>query len=278
MVNRPNAPTRLPPEAFLAPPAPVLSLTPRIGLPPEAVDYFHGQTAERTSWRAMQNLGLVAGGRCVVALGLGGVSEAFLRGGVAGRIGDGPSAFHPSIFALSCLGVAAGFSLHAWGTARFYLDTAQLNRHRALVVAVFGALGAVLVTGGGTFYAWGLAHHREDAVWETLPIRAIGNAFVFACIPNSFASSEMVHGNVPIKHRLIARDSAFALGGMFLMAWAQISTPCPPGPMWSRELAQCAGIIGIAIGGALPRSDSNRAQAAQRTALRELAAHTPPRS
>lgn len=275
MVPRPNAPRAIQLLGVPAAASPATrTATPRIGLPPEAVDYFHQATAERHSWRAMHNLALVTGGRCVVALGLAGVSEAFARGGLNAHAPHRGS-FHPTVFILGCVGAAVGLGLHVWGVLRFYQDTAQLNRQRAVVVGVAGVLGAVLVTGGGTLYAWGMVHHRSHVVWETLPIRSVGNALVFACIPNSFAASEMVHGNVPIRHRLIARDGAFALGGMFLMAWAQIASPCPPGPLWSRELAQCAGIMGIAIGGALPRSDSNRAQAATRQAHRQLTALTP---
>lgn len=252
---------------------------------PEAVDYFNTVTEERQSWRAMKNLALVATGRCTLTLGLGGVLEGFAPGRIGNKaptvpMGDGAEGFgammpmplalyHKALFGLGLAGCLVGISVHAAGLARFYNDTASINKKRAQVVCAAATTGAALVTVGGAYYLYGVIHRRETIVWEALPMRTIGNFLVYGAIPNSFSASEITHGNTPLPNRVLLRDLFFALGGAFLMTWAQISTPDPPAPLWARELAQCAGIICIAIGGALPRVDGMRAQSQLRTRGRQ---------
>lgn len=251
--------------------------SPGVTVSPAAVDYFNQVTADRHSWRALQNLGLVAVGRCLLTLGLAGVLEAYVPGAITHTAGGKPTCmppprpgfavdYHPAIFGLGIAGTVIGFCAHTWGIARFYNDTRAINERRANVVASIAMLGATLVTTGGTFYLYGILDQRDKVLWEALPLRAIGNFCVFGAIPNSFSASEIVWGDIPVRNRLILRDLFFALGGMMLMTWAQISTPDPPAPLWAREVTQCLGIICIAIGGALPRVDGQRAAAD----LREL--------
>lgn len=261
--------------AFRPPPTPAWggSRTPHgMQIAAEAVDYFHAQTGERKSWRAVQNLAMVAGGRCVISLGLAGVSEAYVRGGLlalpkvdqqSGSL-QAVQNFHVPIFTLGALGAAAGLLMHTIGVARFHHDTSKINRKRAHIVATAATLGALLVAGGGAYYAYALVQKDAKAVWGTLPIRALGNGCVFFSIPASFTSSELTHGLTPVQNRILWRDLCFAGGGMFLMAWAQISSPTPPAPLWAREVTQCVGIVMTALGGALPRVEAMRAQATAR--------------
>jgi hypothetical protein len=249
--------------------------SPGVQVDPAAVDYFNATSAERHSWRAMQNLGLVAVGRSLLTLGLGGVLEGFSLMAINAQAplrpvpGAPPTApgrrsveiAHPVIFGLGMAGAAVGLSMHVAGLARFYSDTSKIKRRRAQIVLAAGTAGAVLVTVGGSYYLYGIVAKRDTILWEALPLRSVGNFLVYGAIPNSFSASEMVHGDIPLKNRVLLRDLFFALGGMFLMTWAQISTPDPPAPLWAREIAQCLGIICIAMGGALPRVDGMRAQA-----------------
>ena len=248
--------------------------SPGVQVDPAAVDYFNATTAERHSWRALQNLGLVAGGRSLLTLGLGGVLQGFSPAAIgANPMVPGnrphpmmphhgaPEIAHPAIFGLGVAGAVIGLALHATGLGRFYNDTSKISRRRALAVLTAGTSGALLVTAGGAYYLYGIVVKREAILWEALPMRSVGNFLVYGAIPNSFSASEMVHGNIPLKNRIVLREFFFALGGMFLMTWAQISTPDPPAPLWAREIAQCFGIICIAMGGALPRVDGMRAQA-----------------
>jgi hypothetical protein len=248
--------------------------SPGVQVDPAAVDYFNATSAERHSWRALQNLMLVAGGRSLLTLGLGGVLQGFSPAAIgANPMVPGhdpypmmphhgaPEIAHPVIFGLGVAGAAVGLALHTTGLGRFYNDTSKISRRRAQAVLTAGTTGALLVTVGGAYYLYGIVVKREAILWEALPMRSVGNFLVYGAIPNSFSASEMVHGNIPIQNRVVLRDLFFALGGMFLMTWAQISTPDPPAPLWAREIAQCFGIICIAMGGALPRVDGMRAQA-----------------
>lgn len=237
---------------------------------PAAVDYFHAQTAERTSWRALQNLAMVAGGRCIVSLGLAGVSEAYVRGGLL-ALPNRPEPlsgvmqhFHQEVFILGAVGAVIGLLLHTIGVGRFHHDTSKINRRRAHIVGAAATLGAFMVAGGGAWYAYALVQNAKTQAWETLPVRAVGNGCVFFSIPASFSSSELTHGVIPIKNRILWRDACFAGGGALLMAWAQMSAPHPPAPLWAREVTQCLGIVLTALGGALPRVDAMRAQATAR--------------
>jgi hypothetical protein len=145
--------------------------------------------------------------------------------------------------------------------ARFHHDTSKINRRRAHLVGTAATVGALMVAGGGAWYAYALVQDTRAPVWETLPVRAVGNGCVFFSIPASFSSSELTHGVIPIRNRILWRDMCFAGGGMLLMAWAQMAAPTPPAPLWAREVTQCAGIVLTALGGALPRVDAMRAQA-----------------
>lgn len=247
----------------------------------EAVDHFCQANGPKRSWRAAHNLGLVVGGRCLISLGLGGIIQAFipgpltsdrprqLPGATAPHLGHG--LHHPAIFALGLVGAAVGLGLHTFGISRFYADTACINRRRARLVATAATLGAMMVAGGGTQYSYASINENKDATWEALPVRAMGNFLVFACLPNSFGASELVHGQLPLGHRVIIRDVSLALGGACLLIWCQISAAYPhPAPLVAREAAEVAGIIGIALGAALPRVDAFSAQAEARAAQREL--------
>ena len=228
--------------------------SPGITVAPEAVDYFHQQnhTGTVTSTRALTSLGLVAGGRITMALGLAGVSTGFKHGQA-----------HP--YVLGALGIGAGFCLSATGITRSYNDTACLNVRRARVSAAAATLGALMVAGGGVLVSAG--HGKAMAVYEGLPLRAVGNFLVYGAIPNAFSAAEIVHGDSPIHHRVLTRDLTMALSGMFLMTWAHISTPTPPAPLWAREASQCAGIVCLAVSGALARTDTSRAQSNARASL-----------
>lgn len=230
--------------------------SPGITVAPEAVDYFHqrNQTGTETSTRALTTLGLVAGGRITMALGLAGVSTGFKHGGT-----------HP--YVLGALAIGCGFTLTALGVVRSYNDTACLNVRRAQVSAAAAIIGAMLVAGGGVFVSASQANGNTAGVYEALPMRAIGNFLVYGAIPNAFSAAEIVHGDAPIRHRVLTRDLTMALAGMFLMTWAHISTPKPPAPLWAREVAQCGGIVCLALSGALARTDMSRAQSNARLAL-----------
>lgn len=228
--------------------------SPGISVAPEAVDYFQQATGGETSTRALTSLALVAGGRVMVALGVAGVSTAFEHG----------TTRH---YVLGGLGVGAGLLVAAVGIGRSHRDTSHLNVRRAHVSAAASIVGALLVAGGGVMVAAGQASGQVAVVYEALPLRALGNFFVLGAIPNAFSSAEIVHGDVPIPHRVATRDLTMALAGAFLMTWAHLSAPNPPAPLWARELSQCGGIVCLALSGALARTDMSRAQAKARIAL-----------
>jgi hypothetical protein len=280
--NRAHRPTFLRNRSSqLSPPTPWsgAAMSPGIRVEPEAVDYFHEATADRRSWRAAQNMAMVVGGRCVVSLGLGGVIQSFIPGSLTAPRPPvatpgtpphlGRHMFHPVIFWLALTGAAIGLAVHTYGVVRFYRDTSSINRNRAIMVATAATLGAFMVAGGGVQYSYAVINQDSRATWEALPVRAIGNFLVFACLPNSFSASEVVHGQLPIGHRILIRDLSLALGGAALLVYSQVSSAKPePAPLYARELTQVAGIIGIGIGAALPRVDAMRAQADARAAHR----------
>lgn len=257
--------------------------SPDVGVPPGAVDYFYSVNAERRSWRAVRNLGLVITGRCVISLGLGGLSQSFVPGPLssphppAGPNGPQPlgTVHHHWLLQLGIVGTVIGLLVHLSGVYCFHADTRKINTKRAHLAAAAGIAGVLLVAGGGVQASLGAVELDSRQQWEALPVRSLGNFLVFGALPNSFASSEIVHGLTPLKHRLIVRDVCFAAGGGFLMAWAMLSTPSPPAPLWAREMTQCLGIFGVAAGGALPRSEAQRAQADARIALRRVADISP---
>lgn len=242
---------------------------------PDAVDYFHHETSGQRSWRAMQNLALVATGRCLVSLGLAGISEAYVPGGLAtgpdrtdavAGIALSPHDFRFTVFVLGALGTVTGLLAHTIGVARFHHDTSKINRRRAHLVATAATVGAFLIAGGGAFYAYTLVQKDVAAGWGALPMRAVGNACLFFSIPASFSSSELVWGATPMRNRILWRDAFFASGGMTLIAWGQMSLGPNAAPLWARETTQCVGIVLTALGGALPRVDAMHAQALARMA------------
>lgn len=255
------------------------ALSPGIRVEPEAVDYFHEATADRRSWRAAQNMAMVVGGRCVVSLGLGGVIQSYIPGSLTAPRPPvaspgtpthlGRTQFHPTIFWMALTAAIIGLSVHTYGVLQFYRDTSSINRNRGILVATAATLGAFMVAGGGVQYSYAVINQDSRATWEALPVRAIGNFLVFACLPNSFSSSEVVHGQLPLNHRILIRDLSLAVGGAALLIYSQASSARPePAPLYARELTQVAGIIGIGIGAALPRVDAMRAQADARAAHR----------
>jgi hypothetical protein len=253
--------------------------SPNLGVSPEAVDYFHGANAQKRSWRAVKNLTLVAGGRCTVALGLGGISQSYVPGGLSDPHPPAPKPGervtplthdeHPWLFWMGLAGAILGLVVHTYGVYRFHCDTKSFNRKRAHIVATAATVGAFMVAGGGAQAAFAQIQRNRNGLWEALPVRAVGNFFVYGAVPNSFAASELVWGLTPIKHRNVIRDLGFATGGAMLMTWAFLGSPDPPAPLYAREIAQCLGIVCLAIGGALPRSEAMRAASTARLQARQ---------
>lgn len=218
-----------------------------LGVTDQAVDYFTQHTAGRTSLRAPVNLGLVTSGRVTIALGLVGVytgyDEAKWR------------------MALGITGIVVGVALAGWGTWRFRADTMQFNHRLANLAASSSALGIVLSTAGGVLYTWAHLQDNRSALWGSTAVRTAGSILLFGAMPPGFSSTEIVWGDSPLTNRVVVRDAAYAHGAALLMAWAHLSTPSPPAPLWSREALQCLGIALLATGASLARTDMSRQEA-----------------
>jgi hypothetical protein len=248
--------------------------SPGINVDPQAVDYFDRTTHNLRSFRALQNLSYVVGGRVLVSLGIGGVSEGFVPGGVHRHVPPGgspvfdASQFNQTFFVLGAVGATVGVFLSAQGALRFYRDTNAINHNRAVAAATASCMGALMVAGGGVYYTYATMHRNKAGQWGMIALRAVGNGLIFGAIPNSFCSSEIVWGDSPIKHRIATRDGCFALGGALFLLWGAMSAPTPGAPLGAREVVQCLAIACLAVAGALPRTDMTRAQAAERIAAR----------
>jgi hypothetical protein len=244
------------------------------GVTPEAVDYFEGHTQGRTSMRAATNLTLVTSGRIAIALGLAGVYTGYRE-----------QTIH---LALGIAGIAVGAALCGFGAYRFWGDTAQFNRRLANLAAAASAVGVMLSTGGGVLYTWSHVIDNRTVLYGSTAVRTAGSVLLFGAMPAGFSSSEIVWGDSPITNRVAIRDAAYAHGAALLMAWAHLSSPNPPAPLWSREALQCLGIALVGAGASLARTDMSRADAqTQRqhqvrrdsaaTGSRRPSRHSPPR-
>lgn len=218
-----------------------------LGVTPEAIDYFEGHTQGRTSLRAASNLSLVTVGRVTMALGLAGVYTGY----------------HTQNWQLGVgiTGIVLGAALTGYGAYRFWGDTAQFNRRLAHVAATASVLGIVLAAGGGVLYTWSRVVENRTLLYTSTGVRTAGSVLLFGAMPAGFCASEIVWGDTPLQNRVALRDAAYAHGAALLMAWAHLSAPDPPAPLWSREALQCLGIALVSAGASLARTDMSRADA-----------------
>lgn len=243
-----------------------------IGVPVERIDYFHQETVTRRNPRALINLGLVATGRVILSLGLGGLSQAFVPphhapGMVVGgpAMGPGrPGVAHSSASVLSAVATALGTTVALVGMGSFAYDTWQLSPRRAMLVAGCNLVGVLSVAGGGVVFLYGIDKKSALDAWLASIPRSIGNFLIFGAVPNSFAASELIHGDIPLPHRAAVCLFSVALGGAMLMFWAHITSAPINAPLWAKEVAQSIGIVGILLGVSVAFSSMRRLQAEQR--------------
>lgn len=248
-----------------------------IGMNPARTDFFVTASEGHQSTVPLWQLAAVVVGRVILALSLGGISTGFvpnppvapgLKPPPSANDPDGPDAtghgVNPRILAASAGGVALGTFITALGLGCFAKDTWAVNPRRAAFMATISSIGVIGVAGGGILYILGEDRNSFLTRWLACIPRSIGNFCVFYALPNAFATSEIVNGRAPIRNREQTRQLMFAAGGAMMMFWAHISSPGLDAPLFAREMAQSAALVGLCIGAALARSDSLRLEAESR--------------
>lgn len=250
-------------SAWSPPPA----ISPYLAIDPVRTDYFQTITRERKSWRAFANLAGVIAGRVLITFGTGGLIQGFAPKnalgpglharpkGINGGLDGGILVHH----------VAAGATLTAVGTlvaalaiASFVSDTYRLGPRRALTIGTISYTGLACIVAASVLYVYGQSEDDITVRYLSLLPRAVGNFCLYYSVTNSFPSSELVHGNVPLPNREQCRLIAFATGGACVATWGYLCSPSQNAPTWARELCSSVAIAGLHSGASLSRTDAIR--------------------
>jgi hypothetical protein len=242
--------------------------SPYLAVDPVRTDYFQVVTRERHSWRAAVHLAAIVFGRIFITFGTGGLLDGFAP---MRAIGPGlppppppPDGQYAQAIVIHKLAVGValtvvGTLISATGIALFARDTYQLGPRRALVIGSVSASGLACVLSASVLYVYGQARDNLIDRYMSVLLRGLGNFFLFYAVTNSFPSSEIVHGNVPVPAREQTRLVTFALGGAMMVIWAYIGNSSQNAPVWAREVTKALGISGLHIGASLSRTDAIRA-------------------
>ncbi|RYF12734.1 MAG: hypothetical protein EOO40_00515 [Deltaproteobacteria bacterium] len=254
----------------LSPPT-VSAPSPYLVIDPQRTDYFQTVTRDRKSWRAFINLSGVMAGRVLITFGTGGLVSGF-----APKRGLGPG-LRPHAEPVDAVNtivhhVATGATLTALGTAMagvaiasFVSDTYRLGRRRSLFIGSVSYLGLTCLLAASLLYVYGQSEDSIKVRYASLVPRTVGNFCMFYAVTNSFPSSELVHGNVPLPNREQFRLIAFATGGAFMVLWGYLNSPSQNAPLWTREVCSSIGLAGLHSGASLSRTDAIRFQSENRT-------------